>query len=330
VTAGPGYGFVPLPPEARRVERKHAVLDRRVEGALWGRIELVLRTVQPVHVGSGHKYSRDGKVVQAGTLVNGRPGIPGASLKGVLRSRYEAITRSCVPLWSDRAKVKSRSREDIQRARLAEEVTGMSVLRACSRQSPLLCPACALFGRMSLRSRVTVLDLACIDQDEYEVTSMAERFGARLHHVGKRRVVPDQESRRGEIFEVHELYGRKFYWGLGPVVENAARHWVEVMLAGRMLRGELRIVNVMPVELGGLLAALGRLPAGTLALGGGKARGLGRVRCVELRCQLVDADGRAIQVDEAGWRAKFEQDDDRWPEGEAALVALTTLLKGDG
>jgi CRISPR/Cas system CSM-associated protein Csm3 (group 7 of RAMP superfamily) len=323
----PGYRFVPLPPAARRVKRAHATFDRRVEGALSGRIELVLRTGQPVHVGDGRKYVQAGKVVQAGVLVRGRPGIPGASLKGVLRSRYEAITRSCVPLWSDRANVKSQSREDIQRARLADEVTRMSVLaRDCSKQS--MCPACALFGRMSLRSRITVLDLICVDQDEYEVTSIAARFEPRLHHVGKRRIVPDQESRRGDMFEVYELSGRKFYRGLAPVIENAPRHWLEVIAAGRTLHGELRLANVLPVELGGLLTALGRLPASALTLGGGKARGLGRVRCMELRYHLVDARGREIQIDEAGWRATFEQDkDDRWPEGEAALVALH---QGDG
>lgn len=172
----PGYGFVPLPPDVRRIAREEARWDRRVRGTLAGRIELELIAEQPIHVGSGSKEVRQRAVVLRGARVRGGAGIPGSSLKGVLRARYEAITRSCAPLVPRAGVYEIRSSTGIQRARLQPSALRAPALEiSCARER--VCPACALFGRMSLRSRITVTDLACAGDARHEVALMPEQIG---------------------------------------------------------------------------------------------------------------------------------------------------------
>lgn len=304
----PGYDFVPLAPDARRIARAEAHWDRRAPGTLAGRIDLALTAEQPLHVGGGSKEARPPHVVLRGARVRGRPGIPGSSLKGVLRARYEAITRSCTSLVPH-ARARIHSRTGIRNARLA--VALPAVLRdGCTEK--VACPACALFGRMSLRSRVTVTDLVCTGDTDFALAAMPERFSPNLHHVG-----PSRINASGDAFDVLGLDGRKFHRGHGPATE--ARQHVETIPAGAELVGQIRLFNATPAEVGGLLAALGCDPVSAIKLGGGKAHGFGRARC-HARPALV-AHGSAA-LDPERWRSAFLASPDRWDDGEARLVAL--------
>lgn len=312
----PGYGFVPLPPSVRRIERKEARWDRGVPSTLAGRIDIKLVAEQHVHIGSGGKRGEQDVVVLAGACVRGGPGIPGSSLKGVLRARYEAITHSCAgpaPKARHDGTYKIRSSTGIQTARLDATALSAAVLETrCTERRA--CPACALFGRMSLRSRITVTDLACAGGVEIEVAPIPERFGPNLHHVGSATIEREHDR---ELFEVHDLHGRKFGLGRGPATENRLR--VEAIPAGTVLTGQIRLFNVTPAELGGLLAALGCLPASTLKLGGGKAHGFGRMHC-KAHCTLARRGDPVL--DPPAWRQQFVDSPDRWPAGEDQLVAL--------
>lgn len=312
MTSDPGYGFVPLPPDVRRIARPEACWDRRAAGTLSGTLDIALTAQQPIHIGAGSKYARPPHVVLRGARVRGRPGVPGSSLKGVLRVRYEAITRSCAPLHPDDRDVRIHSSTGVQWARLTSAALRSDVFddRGCS--PTRMCPACALFGRMSLRSRITVTDLACAGRLEFAPDVLPERFGPNLHHVGRYR-----RSASGDRFEVHGLDGRKFHGGRGPAAE-ALQH-VEAIPAGAVLTGQIRLFNATPAELGGLLAALGCDPASALKLGGGKAHGFGRAQC-HVRCTLAAAG--PAPLDPARWRQSLLESPDHWPEGERQLVAL--------
>lgn len=306
----PGYDFVPLPPDVNRCPRPQARWDRRASGTLSGHIEITLTAEQPLHIGSGSKEHRAPHVILRGAAVRGHPGIPGSSLKGVLRARYEAITRSCTNLFPGRAPVKIRSSTTpIRRAQLTPDAWHTAVFAdECTPDS--MCPACALFGRMSLRSRITVTDFACAGDSSFRVATLPERFGPNLHHVGPRRI-------EGDIFKVTALDGRKFHGGCGPAAEN--HHRIETIPIGTVLAGQLRVFNATPAELGGLLAALGCSPPSALKLGGGKAHRFGRARC-HARCALTsNGDG---PLDPARWRQAFLESTDRWADGEARLAAL--------
>lgn len=322
-----GYEFVRLPDRIEVRVREEAVHDRRVKGTLSGCIVVTFVAEQPVHIGSGYKGLVDGKVVRCGTLVRGVPGLPGSSLKGVLRARYEAITRSCAPggtkeFW----KVRSQSMGlDGAPARLTQEARNKSVFRAHEYpKEQALCPACALWGRMSFRSRVSVADFASDGVERFDVAKMPKQFGPNVHHVGPfRRTGDGGRGERAPVLEVFDLHGRKFAVGRGPSATDAKEELVEVIPRGTELRGEIRIANVVPAELGGLLIALGwGRYRSVLKIGGGKALGFGRVRASSVTYRLKDYAGRAISADEAAWSDHFERSEDRFLEGSKRLVEI--------
>lgn len=316
-----GYGFVPFAPDVHRARREQAVHDRRVADTVSGAIEVTLQALQSIHVGSGHKRVQRGAVVTCGARIDGHPGVYGASFKGVLRARFEAITRSCAILAPRRnALTGVRSSTGIQRARLHPDAW-LSAWRACD--SNEMCAACALFGRMSQRGRLAVTDLACTSHDDFTIARMPARFSPNLHHVGRARPVRYQGS---DIFEVRSVYGRKFAVDLATAgdaaVGDRAVERVEAIREGAELSGRLLVSNLRLAELGGLLAALGYRPSSVIKLGGGKAHRFGQVRCVALRWTLRDHRGASLMSDIPAWRQRFEQSPDYWPDGERALFAL--------
>jgi hypothetical protein len=307
----PGYGFVPLPPDVRCVARDEARWDRHVRGTLAGHIDIELVAEQPIHVGSGSKEAQQRAVVLRGARIHGRPGIPGCSLEGALRDRYEAITRSCVAFAPRAGSYDIRSSTGIERGRILPSALRVAALEAsCTRARA--CPACALFGCMSLRSRITVTDLAGGDDAKLAIALMPERFSPHAHHLG-----PVRKDPTGTIFEVRSLDGRKFGIGHGPAAEHRQR--VEAIPVGTVLTGQIRLFNVTSAELGGLLAALGCDPPSALKLGGGKAHGFGRARC-RARHHVVGSG--SAPIDPAVWRQQFIASPDRWPDGEDQLVSL--------
>lgn len=306
----PGYDFVPLSPDVRRIPREAATWARRVRGTLSGQIALELTAEQPVHIGSGSKQASQRMVVLRHARIRGGPGIPGSSFRGALRARFEAITRSCAPLAPASGRKRIRSSTGIEWASLLASARTAAVLgTSCTKEC--CCPACALFGRMSLRSRITVTDFACASHVSFEIVRIPERFEPNLHHIG-----PTVLNATGDEFGVRALHGRKFALGRGPASDN--RQHIEVIPPGTVLRGQLRVFNITPEELGGVLAALGCDPPSAIKVGGGKAHGFGRMLC-RARCHLVDHDA---PLDPAVWRQRFVASPDRWVEGEDRLVAL--------
>lgn len=310
-----GYEFVGLPERVRRVRREAAVHDRRIVGALSGVLDVTFCTEQPVHVGSGFKVLRENDVVRGGARVRGAPGVPGSSLKGVIRSRYEAITSSCASQPPKAGSVRSSSYPDVHRVTYNGNVRNMDVFRTC--EGDLLCAACSLFGRMSQRSRVAVTDFTA--GGAFVLESMAEQFGPNGHHLGDFKVI---DGDRGKSFEVSNLKGRKFAVGLGPVPERARWQLVETIPRGTLLRGSLRVFNLLPEELGGIITALGKLPTSALKIGAGKGYDFGRIVLREIVFRLHDHMRSTIVSDEPTWRRAFEDCPDRLKAGEDELVRI--------
>lgn len=308
-----GYEFVPLPASVRRAERPHARHDMQVRDAITAAVSVALVTEQPLHVGSGFKTLRDGRVVRAMVRSGEAPCVPGSTLKGVLRSRFEAITKSCALFRpNDRPESVRSSSFPGARARYTESVLRGDVFRVCGASGPS-CAACALFGRMSLRGRVSVTDFVPAAAVETEVLEVAEMFSPNLHHVGS--FTPREEYGK-TVLEVHRLHGRKFARGRGP--EAQGRERVEVVPVGTTFVGTLRLQNVTPDELGGLWAALGIDPSSRLKVGGAKGHGLGRMRVGHTEV----AHRGGVRVDVARCVAAFQQSDDRWSDGLDALVRI--------
>lgn len=318
----PGYAFVPFPQEVRRCRRDAARHDRCVPHTLTGALRCEWVAEQPIHVGSGFKSLLGDVIVREGVRVEGRPGIPGSTLKGVLRARFEAITRSCAPskLPREPRKINSTSFPS-WRAVLTNGARSISVLDVC--QSHSLCPACALFGKMSLRSRLSVEDLRVIDPTaRFDVARMPKQFSPNLHHVGT--FTPDVST---QLLRVTALHGRKFAVSPGPTPDQPSEQAVEAIAPRTSLVGTVRFINLEPDELGGVLVALGQhapTAIGPIKLGGGKCHGFGRLRLTALEFTERGHPPTSL-ADEpriGEWLAAFRKGEDCFPAGLERLLQI--------
>jgi len=321
------YTFIPFPdtgPMVHRALRPAACHDRRQPGTWFGALHLRATCLQPVHVGSGFKAEQNGGIVRRSARTGARLGIPGSSFKGVIRSRFEAITRSCAfEPPSERDKVLSQTYRDVEQGRLTDDVKKLPLFDGRCGERELLCPACALFGfensNGTLRSRISFADLTTEDDVAPETRDMPSQFGPRIHHLGKFRI---DDSRGLREFVVGPLHGRKFYVD-SAVREPAVGHErVEAMASGTHLLGTIQLFNVETAELGALLVALGVAPASFLKVGAGKGHGFGRIRLDAMTYRLRDDRRRSKEPDVAGYSAAFEASHDRWDAGVQKLLEI--------
>ena len=315
-----GYRFVPLPDAVHRERRPHARLDRRVEGTARLTLEISYKVALPVHVGAGHRTLVGHTPVRVAARSGGRPVIPGSSLKGLLRARYEAITNSCSTSGPPRdgkltKTLPSRSFLGYQVV-FDPSVRQHEVFERCPPNSDRLCAACALFGRMSLRGRVAVRDLLAPEATALEPGELPKRFSPRPHHLGHYK--KDERQR----LTVTKLKGRKFY--RGELSKSGAKtETAELIPRGTMLSGTIVCTNITAAELGGLLIALGSEPGSRLRVGAAKAYPFGLL--VPVRLGVVpgppEDDFPRGFFDSA--RAEFEQSADRHAEGEQWLAWIS-------
>lgn len=323
-----GYDFVRLPDRVNRVDRgDHNRFDRRLEGLLFGAVTLTYTADRPVHVGSGYKAVHGKDVVRTAARSGETLVVPGSSMKGALRGRFEALTCSCTlfgpPLGGKQRRVVSQSFPHVKEAELAYTAQGHDAFKTrregCS--AGRLCPACALFGyqsgQHSARGRLSVGDFASDRGAETE--RIAPQFSPRLHHLGDFEV-------RGGRFNVSSVHGRKFYVGRGPEAPGK-KQVVEVIPAGATLIGRLTLFNVQPAELAAVLSAAGFQPGMLFKVGAGKGLGFGRLHPTNVDWNLRDHRRAPIQPDPAAWRAALEGSADYHAAGEQKLVQIHT--RGD-
>jgi hypothetical protein len=322
-----GYAFVPLPTTVNRRKRQSLRLDRRLPGHLFGSITVTFKCAQPVHVGSGFKALVNGEVVRSMATRGETLVIPGSTLKGALRARFEAITQSCVPhgLPGNRGHQKndkglSRTHPGVTEAELDVGLKGHAAFQGgCSREAA--CAACALFGfqsgRAGMRARVTFMDLVPMTGNPRAVESIPTQWGPRLHHCAPR----DGYHVSGTKIVIRSLKGRKFHLGQGPAGEGSTT-LIEVLPAGSMVRAEIRLFNVEKPELGGLLCALGFDHGHALKVGAGKGLGFGRLLPQEISWALRDERGLPMQQEPPRYVEAFANSADRHAVGAAELIRL--------
>jgi len=319
-----GYDFVPLPDAVSRQTRDNNRHDLRLKNFLQVLIEARYVTVEPIHIGAGSRALQDGNVVRESVRILGRPGIPGSSMRGLLRARFEAITKSCsisdCPRPTRLGPNLPSSTFPAYDVRFAKSVAMHPVFERC--QKPVLCLSCALFGLMQQRSRLSVHDVETAAGTTFCREPMPQLFGPRPHHLGTFSVDDHQRC-----LTVNALHGRKFHCNGGPTGPGRSE-LVEVIPQGTELRAKMSVVNASPVELGALLAALGRDPVSVLKVGAGKAHGFGRLEAMRqpahfsVRIQSPTASTLATAEEISDWRAAFTQSSDYWQTGEQALSAL--------
>ncbi len=242
------YGFVEIEPLAPG-DRKHPTGHEQYHPhTVSGQLEATLIVATPLHVSSGRirmRRSKQTPLVRELTRVNGQPCVPAATLKGVVRSVVEAITRSCVRVTDVRSK-KGKWRK------YRVEYPGGT--HGCT-DPKKLCLACRMFGALGFEGHIR-FDDAVLTNGSLAIVHMPP-----LWEPAKKGADPYLRGRHPT--------GRKFYRHGQPVTQ--ANTPVEVLTPDSQLEFTVRFDNLTPGELGVLLTALGLgEPQLVLKLGGGK------------------------------------------------------------
>jgi len=179
--------------------------------------------------------------------------IPGSSLKGVVRSTYEAITSSCL------CKTK------------ADKSTIPDGYREC-RDKTRLCPACQVFGALDWQGLIRFPD-AVATEAKSSAGFMPSLYAPR--------------TERQCYYLNGKVAGRKFYYHTIRAIDKGQNKGLAVQQAGGefVFTTELHFMNLTEAELGTLLIVLGQDKPNAIALkvGGGKPIGMGTMEVGEVR-----------------------------------------------
>ncbi|MEC4818779.1 MAG: RAMP superfamily CRISPR-associated protein [Scytonema sp. PMC 1069.18] len=226
-----------------------------------GKIPLTLTVKTTAFVASGvvamgsdiSNQTRNIPLIKTSVLRNQGVIIPGSSLKGVVRSIYEAITISCL------CKTK------------ADRTTIPNGYRECLDQKNL-CPACQVFGAMGWQGLIRFPD-AITTQTKSSTGFMPSLYAPR----------PKREA----YYKNGKVAGRKFYYHTIKAVDKGQQKGIAVQQAGSefIFSTQLHFMNLTLAELGTLFIVLGQdKPNNPIALkvGGGKPIGMGTMEIAEI------------------------------------------------
>jgi len=227
-------------------------MDRRV------RFDGQLRMESALHVGSGQGASHtDATVLRH---ADGRPFIPGSSLKGALRSHLERLAQA--PALGEEGVSSCLLYPDKQEESTAPDCptpgwvdAGKDATEASEEQFEALCHTCTLFGSPILAGKVRIPDLDVIERTYGGEVEVRDGVGI--------------DRDRGKAVD-----GVKFDYEVVP--GDTAFHF------------SLAAENPDPVELGLLAAGVREMQRGQVSVGGKTTRGLGA--CVLEGLSVYHAD----------------------------------------
>lgn len=227
-----------------------------------GKIPLRLTVKTTAFVASGvvamgsdiSNQTRNIPLIKTSVLRNQGLIIPGSSLKGVVRSIYEAVTTSCL------CKTK------------AERTAIPNGYRECHEKNNL-CPACQVFGAMGWQGLISFPD-AITTETQSSVGFMPSLYAPR--------------PKRAAYYINGKVAGRKFYYHTIKAIDKGQQKGIAVQQAGSefIFTTQLHFMNLSLAELGTLFIVLGQdKPNNTIALkvGGGKPIGMGTMEVAEIK-----------------------------------------------
>ena len=228
----------------------HQYLGDRLHGTLF----VTLKVQTTLHVSTGVVVMGSdigSRVPLIKTMVQNidqKLSIQGSSLKGCIRSAYEAITNSTL------AVITSRYRDKIPQERLP-----------CKNKQEL-CPASQVFGALDWQGLIEFSDAKC------QNTGFATGFMPSLYR-------PRPDQRRAYFDARGNVAGRKFYYHTIRAIDKGQNQGITVQQAAKeyTFKTQIQFKNLTAAELGTLLIVLGQDPKYPIALkvGGGKPIGMG-------------------------------------------------------
>lgn len=274
------YAFVSFPSD--QPDRQIPTLGQQKfgrQGQISGNLDLELTVKTTTFVASGivargKDVGLRDSVVKTAVLADRSLVIPGSSLKGVVRSVYEAITTSCI------CKTKANVPKTLKECQVKKD-------------NQAICPACRVFGAMGWQGLIQFRD-ATGNTASNTICFMPSLYAPRPKS-------PAYKDDQGN------LKGRKFYYQATAAVDKG-KQGIPIQAAGLdyQFRTQVRLKNLDYAEFGALLIILGQDPKHPLALkaGGGKPVGMGalttKVRAFEQvthwadRYQSYEATGAKI------------------------------------
>lgn len=246
------YKLVPLAKETPK-RQKTVGRDSYKSKHLSGKLFLKLTVKTSTFVASGvvamgsdlSNRTKNIPLIKVAVGQNEKLIIPGSSLKGVIRSIYEAITLSCL------CKTKAR-RETIPDG-----------YRECHDKNNL-CPACRTFGAMGWQGLISFKD-ATADEIKTSIGFMPSLY--------------KPEPERDGYYLNGKVAGRKFYYHAIEAVDKGKQQGIPVQQAAMELTfsTQLQFMNLTEAELGTIAIALGQDENNHFALkiGAGKPVGMG-------------------------------------------------------
>ncbi len=242
------YAFVSFPTQRPNLQHP-AGHDKYKSDRIHGTLFLTLHVQTALHVSTGvvamGSDIGNNRISLIKTMVQGidnKLSIQGSSLKGCIRSVYEAITNSTL------AVITNKYRDKIPPCRKKEE----------------LCPASQVFGALDWQGLIQFSDATC------ESTGFSTGFMPSLY-------APRTE--RTAYYTKGKVAGRKFYYHTIRAIDKGQDRGIPVQQAAKeyTFTTQLQFKNLQPAELGTLFIVLGQDPNYPIALkvGGGKPIGMG-------------------------------------------------------
>ncbi|MEH1850830.1 MAG: RAMP superfamily CRISPR-associated protein [Nostoc sp.] len=249
------YEFVSFPKERPNLQRPighHKYFSDRLHGTLY----LTLKVQTSLHVSTGVVVMGsdigNNRIPLIKTMVQGvdqKLSIQGSSLKGCIRSVYEAITNSTLAVITSKYKRDNKYPSE----------------RLPCNDKEKLCPASRVFGALNWQGLLDFNEAKC------ESMGFSTGFMPSLY-----RPRPDESN---AYFIQGRVAGRKFYYNTIRAIDKGQNSGIPVQQAGReyIFKTQLNFKNLLPEELGTLLIVLGQDYKCPIALkvGGGKPIGMG-------------------------------------------------------
>lgn len=282
------YNFIYFsnePPSANQPPGHDKYLPNRIHGSLF--LTLIVQTVLHVSTGAvvmGSDLGKDNiRLIKTMVQNDNKLIIQGSSLKGCIRSIYEAITNSRVGV-----KPKKEYLNEYPQERLPIENKD---------QKNQLCPASIAFGasgkEWGWQGLISIQDAYC------EMTDVEVGF---IPNLWEPQPKTNKSYYTKDKFGKDKTVGWKFYYNMQKAIDKGEGNGIPIQVAALKndeFTTELKFRNLKPEELGALLISLGQDDEYPLILkaGAGKPVGLGSMK--------VEIDEAEIVQSQADLNARY-------------------------
>ncbi|MEH2022865.1 RAMP superfamily CRISPR-associated protein [Nostoc sp.] len=299
------YNFVSFPQERPRLE--HPAGHHRFDhNCLHGTLFLTLKVKTSLHVSTGIVVPGSDIVTRVPLIKTMAQGvdkhllIQGSSLKGCIRSVYEAITRSCI----------CKTKADLRKLPEGYSRECKVDIKQTINQ---VCDACRIFGALNLQGFFEFNDVKC------ENIGFNTGFMPSLYR-------PRPEPGSAYFDTRGKVAGRKFYYHTIRAIEKGQNQGIAIQQAAREYTfiTQLQFKNIKPEELGTLFVVLGQDSNYPIALkvGGGKPIGMGTMTVEVTQARILQNFD-----DLRSHYSTYTPDNNHLLTGEALQTFIATQIK---